>query len=66
MKKSDLINFELEIEQIKSSIKMTQRKKSSLKGLGLGFVGDSVKIKCNDSNYGMIRSVIGSLKISKL
>lgn len=66
MKKNNIINCQLTVTQIRSSIKMTSNQKSSLKGLGLKTVGDTVTLTCDESIYGMIKSVTGFLKISKL
>lgn len=66
MKKNELIGYNLNIVKDKSAIKLTKSQKSSLIGLGLKKIGSSVKLQCNEVNYGMIKKIIHLLKITKI
>ncbi len=65
-KYNNFLNQDVVVTQIKSAAKLGNRQRSSLFGLGLKKIGDSVSLNCNPSLLGMIKSAGHLLKISKI
>jgi ribosomal protein L30 len=66
MKRSNFIDQEIIVTQIKSSNKLRSKQKLSLRGLGLKKIGSSIRIKCSSEIFGMIQKVEHLLKLSKV
>jgi len=66
LKYKDILNKKISVTQIYSSCKLNVRQKSCLIGLGLGKIGNSAILDCDQSNLGMIKKVHYLLKIKEV
>jgi len=61
---NSFLNKEVTLQQVKSGLKLNQKQKGNLVGLGLRGVGSSSKLKCTECVIGMIKKVNHLIKIS--
>lgn len=64
MKLEQLLNKKIKIEQIKSGLKLNDRQKANLIGLGLRGIGSSVEIVATNTILGMIKKIKQIVKIT--
>ena len=64
MKIEQFLNKKIRVEQIKSGLKLNDRQKANLIGLGLRGIGSSAEIVGTQANLGMIRKIKQLVKIT--
>jgi ribosomal protein L30/L7E len=62
----EYLNKKLEITQIKSGLKLNDKQKSSVIGLGLRGIGSKINIIIDPCKLGMIKKIYHIIKIVKL
>ncbi|GDX36585.1 hypothetical protein LBMAG18_10960 [Alphaproteobacteria bacterium] len=64
MKLEQFLNKKIKVEQVKSGLKLNDRQKANLIGLGLRGIGSSVEIVATQAILGMIRKIKQIVKIT--
>lgn len=64
MKLDEFLNKKVVVKQVKGGLKLNERQKANLIGLGLRKIGSSATLQCDNSVLGMIRKVSHILNIS--